>query len=278
MSAYERECYLDLWNSDLHKISGDILPSSNSLSKSGVESEALLYHYTDAAGVLGIVTKKELWLTESAFLNDKEEVVHVYRICGDIASGELLKHSSPKATTLLNCIKEAAATDRSHEFVNSYSISFSRHHNQWRMYGSNGLGYALEFRMSALKRLEHLDDVAALNAGAMAALNAGAVPYQRGIYLDEVDYDQSKVASLIAEIVSRVLAIKGQWPPPYEDSVRWTIIRGTQWFLYHLGAMFKRPEFSHEGECRLTEYVGFYRLDQSWSKNVQFVSRGGVHR
>ena len=40
----------------------------------GLESNKVLYHYTSAIGLLGIVEKRRLWATESNFLNDPSEI------------------------------------------------------------------------------------------------------------------------------------------------------------------------------------------------------------
>jgi hypothetical protein len=40
---------------------------------------ATLYHYTNAAGLLGIVEKRALWATDVQFLNDGEELIYAAR-------------------------------------------------------------------------------------------------------------------------------------------------------------------------------------------------------
>lgn len=42
--------------------------------------EGLAYHYTDATGLMGIVTAKRFWATNSAFLNDPTEQSHALNI------------------------------------------------------------------------------------------------------------------------------------------------------------------------------------------------------
>ena len=38
--------------------------------------EARLYHYTSIASLIGILSKKELWLGNTANMNDKKEIVY----------------------------------------------------------------------------------------------------------------------------------------------------------------------------------------------------------
>ena len=43
-----------------------------------------LYHYTDAAGLLGIVTHGELWASNAAFLNDTTELLNIQGVLKDV--------------------------------------------------------------------------------------------------------------------------------------------------------------------------------------------------
>lgn len=41
-----------------------------------VEIPEIVYHYTDAAGLLGIVSTGTLWMADIEFLNDAEELTY----------------------------------------------------------------------------------------------------------------------------------------------------------------------------------------------------------
>jgi hypothetical protein len=44
--------------------------------------EEVLYHYTDAHGLLGIVQSRQLWASNAAFLNDSTEVTYIRGVLG----------------------------------------------------------------------------------------------------------------------------------------------------------------------------------------------------
>ncbi len=48
-----------------------------------------LYHYTDQAGLLGIVRCNSLWATNALFLNDSREVLHGFKVGSDAISQSL---------------------------------------------------------------------------------------------------------------------------------------------------------------------------------------------
>src|SRR5262245_52254687 len=51
----------------------------------GVKPGQGVYHYTDLGGLHGIVTSQDLWLTDSRYCNDVEELTHGYnRVYGVI--------------------------------------------------------------------------------------------------------------------------------------------------------------------------------------------------
>jgi len=56
----------------------------------------LLYHYTDANGLLGILESKEIFLTQSDYLNDSSELIHGWEITKKIIGNHVI---SDKSTT-----------------------------------------------------------------------------------------------------------------------------------------------------------------------------------
>src|SRR5947199_5333 len=67
------------------------------LSRLAAGGPAELFHYTDAAGLMGIVKTATIWGTDTRFLNDRTEFVHGRDICRRI----LRKQSGQKAFTAL---------------------------------------------------------------------------------------------------------------------------------------------------------------------------------
>jgi hypothetical protein len=57
-----------------------------------VEVPDVVYHYTNAAGLLGVLSTQQLWMTDTDFLNDAEELAYArgvppYEVVGVIAVG-----------------------------------------------------------------------------------------------------------------------------------------------------------------------------------------------
>ncbi|NVO21250.1 MAG: DUF2971 domain-containing protein [Bacteroidetes bacterium] len=103
-----------------------------------------LYHYTDLNGLIGIITKHDLWLTHSRFSNDENEMNDGYRI-----AKEVLKTKREQAIT----DDYKSYTIRVEEYLDKpsqgvYICCFCEKNNllsQWRSYGENGTGVSLGF-------------------------------------------------------------------------------------------------------------------------------------
>jgi hypothetical protein len=103
--------------------------------------EDLLYHYTDAAGLMGILGSQRLWASNAAYLNDPTELLHarsVYREWLDA------KTDHGVAKDLLGHVRviDSLLEHMFHVFV----ACFCRKGDllsQWRGYGSGGHGFAI---------------------------------------------------------------------------------------------------------------------------------------
>lgn len=113
-------------------------------------------HYTDAAGMVGIIGNQQLWLTDAMFTNDRAELAGAESYFKDaeawirdyIAGDEEL-------STLPQTTRDAAARGVSAEFarrkvgekLGAYMMCFCEDGDrlsQWRGYGSFGGGYSIE--------------------------------------------------------------------------------------------------------------------------------------
>jgi hypothetical protein len=105
-----------------------------------------VYHYTDAAGLAGMLKNGKLWATDYRFLNDETEVLYTRDlarsfICKDSnnnRSGELRK-------SLCTYVSKWQGVEQpSDVFV--FSLSEERDDlSQWRGYARDGLGFTLGF-------------------------------------------------------------------------------------------------------------------------------------
>jgi hypothetical protein len=101
----------------------------------------LLFHYTSAAGIIGILQNRKLWATEYRHLNDRQE----YRIAVRLLHDELDESHLPK--DLRRSFERLVAEVQKRCFVLSFSERGDQL-SQWRAYCPGGNGYSLGFDQS----------------------------------------------------------------------------------------------------------------------------------
>jgi len=118
---------------------------------SNEEDPGILYHYTDARGVMGILKDGALYATDLAYLNDSRELRY-----GAKLAGKLLQESGDEPLThLLRDHLKDVTNFNAPDATRFASASFCAEGdllNQWRGYGGSG-GFALGFDRSALEKL-----------------------------------------------------------------------------------------------------------------------------
>jgi hypothetical protein len=114
-----------------------ILTPQNNLNQGSLQ----LYHYTDLAGLLGILQNHDLWLTHSQYSNDAEEMVHGTTVARNVIEIALTTKAYDAAY-----LHELSQLTSKPEGV--YICCFCEKDNllsQWRGYGANGAGVSLQF-------------------------------------------------------------------------------------------------------------------------------------
>jgi hypothetical protein len=153
------------WAMDSSKIPQDLKnglgafdASSDAIIKSFVaplelqEVPPTIYHYTDDAGLRGILESGRLWLSDIFKLNDPSELRHGFSHAVDILNSKAESgHRSTKIfAKQFATILERGMEGTAHYFVCSFS-SDGNDLGQWRAYADNGRGYALGFDGKALE-------------------------------------------------------------------------------------------------------------------------------
>jgi hypothetical protein len=118
-----------------------------------------IYHYTNSAGFLGIVTRNQLWATDYTFLNDPSEHTYGHNIVKQVI---LELKEKPEYKVLAEIYKGRFEHDIIAEtFGRSYYIvSFTENNDSekhWKEYGNNGNGFAVEFSPSDEFRMIDFD-------------------------------------------------------------------------------------------------------------------------
>jgi hypothetical protein len=110
----------------------------------------VVYHYTNQAGLLGILQTGTLWATDVRFLNDSREFEHTLGLARLLL---VIKRSEVSSAEEQKLIDEWIGGLEIAKSVRVFATSFSAHPDllsQWRGYGSDA-GYAIGFGPESLR-------------------------------------------------------------------------------------------------------------------------------
>lgn len=110
-------------------------------------SHGRIYHYTSLEGFRGIIESEDLWLTESAFMNDASEIEHGITLAREVFD-PIATNGSPIADVLRGL---TSGTVAERPRINIACFSSARDSlSQWRAYSGNAVGVALGFTPESL--------------------------------------------------------------------------------------------------------------------------------
>lgn len=209
-----------------------------------------VYHYTDAAGLLGILQNGVLWASEASGMNDRAEVRQGWKKIQDW----LWTRPDSEAVELMHTLASRPTEERSEVFVLSASTS-ADDANQWRLYANGGSGYAIEFDPrpsfivlhsdASAPEQKDLDEVRrAVGFTGMAATE----PWRH------VLYDESKIQALLSTVeenIARVLVEVAALDESEQEDARQSVELVLNDWLATIAHLVKEPGFSGENEVRL---------------------------
>lgn len=107
----------------------------------------LVYHYTSAGGLLGIIKSKSLWFTECSVLNDESEGEFIFEIAKEVLLSQ--KYDEGYISFVLGSLKDKPNSK-------CFICSFSRDNDSlplWQNYtkSNDKAGYNLAFKISDLR-------------------------------------------------------------------------------------------------------------------------------
>ncbi|MBW7866492.1 MAG: DUF2971 domain-containing protein [Candidatus Hydrogenedentes bacterium] len=199
-----------------------------------------LCHYTDAAGLAGILKSGTFWATNAAFLNDPEEFLFAYRVFESmVRRGE---HALDKR--LAGAFMEGVHTSgHDNELDRIYLISFSAHRDdlsQFRAYSDNARGYALEFE--PCKLIQALNDY----------IEHGSGEY---LTLRKVRYGREDLAKFHKRAIDLLKSSIEELPYPRDSQEFLSAVRGFGFdlhnYLREAGVVFKQEGYKSEEEFRV---------------------------
>jgi hypothetical protein len=114
----------------------------------GIGQDKPLYHYTDLNGLIGILSKSDLFLTHSRFSNDEQELTHGYALARRLIADARVPAPAPDWDGYLRRLSELLEAPPPQGV---YICCFCKTDNllsQWRGYGANGSGVSIELKPS----------------------------------------------------------------------------------------------------------------------------------
>ena len=213
-----------------------------------------LYHYTDAAGLLGIVTSGTVWATHYEYLNDASELKYAVGVMKGVVEKATtgakpdswkgrLRHvmSQGNITSDYSAGGEEGADKQ--QFLACFSEGGDKL-SQWRGYGKSIGGYSLGFPFAHLRAIEErIMDSQQRKAKSSPAINVK--------FLSCV-YGKRAQKTLIAECFKRVLRHCETTRYSVDDSSLAFLLRV---ILRFVSSCFKDPSFMDEREWRLVVSV-----------------------
>ncbi|QEE28178.1 DUF2971 domain-containing protein [Terriglobus albidus] len=218
----------------LEKFVGDVLHTYTTTPP------GMLWHYTNAAGFLGIFRSGKLWATNTDYLNDASEMRYsrrlVLRAIEGIRSSITTREEHEMLSLFLQCIGDNATRP---VFVTSFSAE-KNELSQWRAYGGSTGSFALGFGSAQL----------------VAAIAKNTVT-RFGLY--QCLYDETQSASLCQQIVEnlledfRSLRTSATGSLPYNEMS--DFVHESVRIFDTLAPLIKHPDFIKEAEWRLVSEV-----------------------
>ena len=241
------------------------------------EPPAVLWHYTDAAGLLGIlanevdnvppaerlvntrVYRPVFHATMAEYLNDSREVVHGLEIVRAWLQ-ELFDRTSPpldkKVRVFLSDLCDVIGQKADREYfalLHCHTVSFSERPDvlsQWRAYGRGTGGFAIGFDTQAFPRSDG------------SAMHRAGVGLHQVRYLEEGTLDGALTAA-VDFFIDQVSRDATRWPEKQTPSRVNSALRS----LGVAVASIKHPGFEEEEEWRF--------IEPAFLRPVQFRSNSG---
>ena len=192
---------------------------------------SLVFHYTSASGVIGILDSKEMWATNVSFLNDANELVEAANVAKNIIENMINRGGYlDQELTLLHAMKKIAGSAPRRYYVCSFSeVGDSLLH--WRAYCPTLGGYAIGFPAKHLSKLAT----------------------EQGWYFVKCVYDNNEKYRIISEIIDSFIhdfRKQGSQPVVGNEQVKHLSWQFAQ-YLAQIGATIKHGAFSSEAEWRI---------------------------
>ncbi|MCB1048432.1 MAG: DUF2971 domain-containing protein [Calditrichaeota bacterium] len=201
------------------------------------------YHYTDFAGLKGILSDRTMWFSHIRTMNDPSELDYGRSVVlKALEAHARQEHCLPEVLTFLDrCADLLYLLDRNqHQF---YVACFSEHGNrlsQWRGYASGGHGYCMKFNINTATQYGYLP---------------GAGHTDATVHTRKIVYDPMKQSEIARKGVNAIVqgfkkTTKNGRLKTLEDRLNHTVPESAD-FLLDLLLTFKHAAFEEEAEWRM---------------------------
>jgi hypothetical protein len=203
----------------------------------------LLYHYTNAAGLIGILKSESLWATSQAFMNDAKEFDHALDMLQECLKKRSQTTNVEEKNLYLALSQFLETPMRTPWFIISLSEK-SDLLSQWRAYGGKG-GYNIGFSCDKLVNILH-----------------------QKYFLVKCIYSFSEQVDLIDQLFYKTLG------NIFNGTLERDRLKITDLFIddfmsdfLKMAIAFKHPTFEEEREWRLVP--GFYKQEEIRLRNTE---------
>lgn len=194
----------------------------------------IVYHYTDAAGLAGMLLNHSIWATDHRFLNDRSEIGHTHGLVRDLLEAKL-GHSDP---LLRRFYKHIVDLRKSPVICDRFIFSLSEERDdlsQWRGYAREGQGFTVGFCGPSLSEVSGPD------------LQYSFV---------QVEYSHERQEAALRRLLSALeKAIRKATEEFAEDKAIEEAAKCFDWVVENWAAVNKHQSFRLEREWRIVEFV-----------------------
>jgi hypothetical protein len=212
----------------------------------------VLYHYTSAEGLHGIVESRAILATNVLYLNDTSELSDGWRLLTSELESRPLRLRE-KARDYFMCIQQYSEDIPLDHFVTSFCQDGDLL-SQWRGYGAPGTGYSIGFQASALQCAAKREE-----NNLRGACTLRKVQYS-------LDRKKEMIRTRIGVLNEILEPIANELEPPSDEEVR-----GLEPLLQRITASFratmalmKHAAFKEEQEWRLVRTLWQKRVPTSY--------------
>jgi hypothetical protein len=198
------------------------------------EPPDVLYHYTDAGGLRGILQSSTLWASNAAYLNDATELVYVKEILAAAVEELESEYETPIVRDFLQLLTKAFDT----VVLNMYDVfvvCFCEQDDllsQWRGYPPSGGGYSIGFRTEVIFESRMISRV---------------------VY--DLENQRKILRSLLVPTCQLLASGDTETSPEYLSQAKRLAVEMTTPNLAFCSFAFKHPGFAEEREWRLVRVM-----------------------